>query len=180
MEPTTDGTVGSGHHHHRSILASLRIALHWELIIMSLDSILEALHCDDLSDFDGQEAQLVQEAMSHTATEGMRSAGDEAMSHMLESGIVRLPKGFWPACCYYCFKRQCTDALRKSLSKSLCLYMHRVRQGATTQTGMLGEKRPHQKRSSGGAMNATKCPELGQFLYDWFIDCLQIYIYIYI
>ena len=24
-------------------------------------------------------------------------------------------------------------------------------------------------------MNATKCPELGQLLYDWFIDCLQIY-----
>ena len=35
-------------------------------------------------------------------------------------------------------------------------------------------KKGKDKRSYGGRRNATKCPELGQLLYDWFIDCLQI------
>ena len=30
-------------------------------------------------------------------------------------------------------------------------------------------------RSSGACLNGVKCPELGQLLYDWFIDCIQTY-----
>ena len=52
------------------------------------------------------------------------SIGEEAMSHIVKSGQkLRLPMGFWPACCHHCFHRVCTDALRKSLSKALHFYI---------------------------------------------------------
>ena len=102
--------------------------------------------------------------------------GEEDMNHVVQSGQkLRLPRGFWPACCRHCLHRVCTDALRKSLSKALFFYIRSLRKGATTTCGMLVEKRAEQRRSNGGSLNATKCPELGQLLYDWFIDCLQIY-----
>ena len=102
--------------------------------------------------------------------------GEEAMSHIVQSGEkLRLPRGCWPACCRHCFNRKCTDALRKSLSKALKFYRGLLRKGATTTCGMLAENMPAQMRSKGGAFNAHKCPELGQLLYDWFIDCLQMY-----
>ena len=31
------------------------------------------------------------------------------------------------------------------------------------------------RRDHLGALNSVKCPELGQLLYDWFIDCIQVY-----
>ena len=69
------------------------------------------------------------------------SIGEEAMSHIVKSGQkLRLPRGFWPACCRHCFHRVCTDALRKSLSKALKLYIRSLRKGATTACGMLVEK----------------------------------------
>ena len=102
--------------------------------------------------------------------------GDKAVSHSLTTGVkLRLPKGFWPGCCQHCFRRVCTDALRKSLNKSLCFYMQSLRTGATTTCGMLGDKDPNRMRSDGGSLNRILCPELGHLLYDWFIDCIQVY-----
>ena len=104
------------------------------------------------------------------------SIGEEVMSLMVQSEQKqRLPKGFWPACCRFCFHRVCTDVFRKSLSKALLLYLGSLRKGATTTCAMLVEKNAKDKRSYGGRLNSTKCPELGQLLYEWFIDCLQIY-----
>lgn len=104
------------------------------------------------------------------------SIGDEAMSHILQTGLqLWLPRDFWPACCHFSFHRVCTPTFRKSLRKALRYYMIALRNGATTACGMLGEKMARQKRSWGGALNAVKCPELGQLLYDWFIDCVQVY-----
>ena len=101
--------------------------------------------------------------------------GEEAMSHTMQSGQKpRLPKGFWPACCEQCFFRAYTEGLRKPLTKSFNMYTTSLRKGATTCCGMLGDKKAGQKISTGGSLNRTKCPEIGQLLYDWFIDCLQI------
>ena len=102
--------------------------------------------------------------------------GEEAMSHIVERGQKpRLPKYFWPNCCEKCFNRVCTDALRKSLKKAFHYYIERLRTGATTTTGMLGDKKAGQKRSTGGSLNSVKCAELGQLLNYWFIDCIQVY-----
>ena len=104
------------------------------------------------------------------------SIGGKPMSLMVQSEQTqRLPKGFWPACCRFCFHRVCTDAFRKSLSKALLLYLRSLIKGATTTCGMLVEKKTKDKRSDGGSLNSTECPELGQLLYEWFIDCLQIF-----
>ena len=68
--------------------------------------------------------------------------GEEAMSHIVQSGQkLRLPMGFWPACCRHCLHRVCTGALRKSLSKALYFYIRSLRKGATTTCGMLVEKK---------------------------------------
>ena len=75
----------------------------------------------------------------------------------------------------HCFRVRCTDAFRKGLSKALFLYIESLQKGATTRCGMLADKGETQKRSKGGSQNRTLCPELGQLLYDWFIDCVQIY-----
>ena len=102
--------------------------------------------------------------------------GEEAMSEVLRNEKkLQLPRGFWPACCLHCLHRKCTDSLRKQLAKSLHHYIFSLRKGATTVQGMLGDKESAQKRSKAGSDNSLKCPELGQLLYDWFIDCLQIY-----
>ena len=78
------------------------------------------------------------------------SIGEEAMSQMVQSEQkLRLPRGFWPACCRHCLHRVCTDALRKSLSKALRFYIRSLRKGATTTCGMLVEKKAKEKRSDG-------------------------------
>ena len=101
---------------------------------------------------------------------------ETSMNEVLRSeNKLRLPRGFWPACCLHCFHRKCTDSLRKQLSKSLHHHINSLRKGATTLQGMLGDKESTQKRSKGCADNALKSPELGQLLYDWFIDCLQLF-----
>ena len=38
---------------------------------------------------------------------------------------------------------------------------------------MLGHFTHGQCRALGGELNSLKCPELGQLLYSWFIDCVQ-------
>ena len=101
--------------------------------------------------------------------------GEAAISHTIQSGAkFRLPRGFWKACCKHSFNRVCTDAFRKYLSKVLGCYIRSLRQGATTKCGMLRGACPEQRRSKGGSMNSSKCPELGQLLYDWFIDCIHV------
>ena len=102
--------------------------------------------------------------------------GDEALNNIVQGRKkILFPRGFWPACTRHWFNRVCTAALRRALSKALRLYIQALRKGATTACGKLGDKQPQQKRSVGGALNAPKCPELGQLLYDWFIDCVQLY-----
>jgi len=102
--------------------------------------------------------------------------GDEEVNRVVTDGHqLRLHRGFWPACTSHCFHRTCTGTLRKQLAKSLQHYIFSLRKGATTAQGMLGDKNATQKRSLEGAKNSLKCPELGQLLYDWFIDCLQLY-----
>ena len=102
--------------------------------------------------------------------------GKAAMSHIVQSGEkLILPRGFWPACCRLCLHWDWSQALRRSLRRALHLYMRSLRLGATTATGMLFERSKEQRRSLAGSLNGLKCPELGHLLYDWFIDCLQIY-----
>ena len=68
--------------------------------------------------------------------------GDEVMSQVVKGETkMRLPRGFWPACCRHCLHRVCTDALRKSLSKALHFYIRSLRKGATTTCGMLFNKK---------------------------------------
>ena len=52
--------------------------------------------------------------------------------------------------------------------------MSGLKGGAVTTNGMLGEFKRGQRRVLGGELNALKTPELGQHLYTWFIDCVQI------
>ena len=54
-------------------------------------------------------------------------------------------------------------------------YLETLRTGASTVDGSLAGRSAKQRRGKGGSLDATKCPELGQLLYDWFIDTLQIY-----
>ena len=54
-------------------------------------------------------------------------------------------------------------------------YLETLRTGASTVDGRLAGRSAKQRRGKGGSLDATKCPELGQLLYDWFIDTLQIY-----
>ena len=102
--------------------------------------------------------------------------GTDAMGKVLRNETrLRLSRGFWPSFCCQCLHRKCTDALRKHLAKSLRHYIVALQKGATTKQGMLCDKEATQKRSNAGRDNSLKCPELGQLLYDWFIDCLQLY-----
>ena len=98
------------------------------------------------------------------------------MSHTVHRGQhLRLPRGFWPACCQHTLNRRYSTALQKALSKSLSYYIESWRSGARTACGMLGDRGARQKRANIGTGNRQMCPELGQLLYDWFIDCLQVY-----
>ena len=102
--------------------------------------------------------------------------GETAMKRLLagEAGF-RLLGGFWPACCRQSFGRVCTDATRKNLTKALQYHITSLKKGAITVCGMFRDKTADQKRWKVGSQNSTKCPELGELLYDWFIDTLQIY-----
>ena len=88
---------------------------------------------------------------------------------------LRLPRGFWPTCCRDCFGLICTRVQRTRLRKALNLYIVSLRNGATTTQGRLADRRPNSRRSGGAAYNRVLCPELGQLLYDWFIDTIQLY-----
>ena len=48
------------------------------------------------------------------------SIGEKHMGLMVQSEQTqRLPKGFWPACCRFCFHRVCTDAFSKVAVESI-------------------------------------------------------------
>ena len=99
--------------------------------------------------------------------------GEKAMSHAVRRGHkLQLPRMFWSSCLLQCFNRVSTDASRKSLRKALNLYISSLRMGATTICGTLAEQIPDGRRFREGR---CKCPELGQLLYDWFIDSIQLY-----
>ena len=52
-------------------------------------------------------------------------------------------------------------------------YLETLRTGASTFDGRLAGRSAKQRRGKGGSLDATKCPELGELLYDWFIDTLH-------
>ena len=52
--------------------------------------------------------------------------------------------------------------------------MRSLKHGAVTVTGMMGGFKRDQRRELGGELNSLKCLELGQLLYTWFIDCVQV------
>ena len=102
--------------------------------------------------------------------------GEDSMRKVLhKEESLRLPRGFWPSCCRNCFDLHCTRVLRTRLRKALNVYIVSLRNGATTTQGRLADRRPDSRRSGGAAFNRVLCPELGQLLYDWFIDTIQHY-----
>ena len=93
--------------------------------------------------------------------------GERAVSDLIETGArVKAPPGFWKACPKICFNQIGSAAVTRSLRKALYHYIAASRKGAKTKCGMLGQLRPHQRRSHGGTLNALKWPELGALLYD--------------
>ena len=101
---------------------------------------------------------------------------ERAVSRTTETvARLRAPRGFWKACSRICFNRQGSPSATRDLRKALYCYIAALRKGSKTKCGMLGQLRPHQRRSHGGTLNALKCPELGALLYDWFIGCLHSY-----
>ena len=54
------------------------------------------------------------------------------------------------------------------------VYLAALKNGAVTACGLMGEFSRGQRRRRGAELNALKCPELGQALYAWFIDCVQV------
>ena len=102
--------------------------------------------------------------------------GEKAISHTVQNGgKLTLPRNFWPGCCKHCFHRVSSDALRQSLKKALSFYIRALRKGATTMCGMQGGAYAGQRRSKKGWANSLKCTELGQLLYDWFLECLYFH-----
>ena len=92
---------------------------------------------------------------------------ERAVSRTTETvARLRAPRGFWKACPKICFNRQGSAAATRALRKALYCYIAALRKGAKTKCGMLGQLRPHQRRSHGGTLNALKWPELGALLYD--------------
>ena len=98
--------------------------------------------------------------------------GEEAMSHTVQ-GAFRFPRNFWPSCCRLCFKRESTKAFNKSLKKSFNLYTSSLRKGANTDVGLRLGRSAKQKKSTLGGIKKQKCPEVGQLLFDWFVDCIH-------
>jgi len=66
-----------------------------------------------------------------------------------------------------------TRACQRKYKRALQLYLRALNLGATTVTGTMGGLQRKQKREFGGEQNALKCPELGELLYTFFIDCVQ-------
>ena len=100
--------------------------------------------------------------------------GPAFMETCIVHGTLRLPAGFWPRFFKDCLNRVKTRALYKTYRKALSQHLRSLKVGAITKCGKLGDKRRDQHRALGGELNSLKCPELGQLLYTWFIDCVQI------
>ena len=89
------------------------------------------------------------------------------------SGNPRLPWGFWEGFFRNVIMRKMSDALKKKHKQALLLYLRAMKLGATSVAGTMAGLHNHQRRHFGGEMNALKCPELGELLYTFFIDCVQ-------
>ena len=87
-------------------------------------------------------------------------------------GNLRLPYNFWHGFYRNVVKREMTRAGQKKYKQALQLYLRALNLGATTVTGTMGGFQRKQKREFGGEQNALKCPELGELLYTFFIDCV--------
>ena len=88
-------------------------------------------------------------------------------------GDLRLPYNFWEGFYRNVLNRVWSRAGQKKYKHALQLYLRALNLGATTVTGTMGGLQRKQKREFGGEQNALKCPELGELLYVFFIDCVQ-------
>ena len=89
-------------------------------------------------------------------------------------GTLRMPRGFWPSFFKTCLNRVMTHALYKTYRKALRQHLRSLKCNAVTVCEMLGDKKRDQHRALGGELNSLKCPDIGQLLYTWFIDCVQV------
>ena len=89
-------------------------------------------------------------------------------------GTLRLPNGFWQSFFPDIVKRSYGRVLEQMYRKAFRFYLQALTNGAVTICGVMGEKNRGQRRLPGGELNSLKCPELGQHLYSWFIDCVQV------
>ena len=96
-----------------------------------------------------------------------------ALEKAVQEENIRFPREFWKGFFRNIVKRQPSDAGNKMFKKAFRFYLHSLKRGAVTVTGEMGGMRRKQKRNYGGELNALKCPELGQLLYTFFIDCVQ-------
>ena len=92
----------------------------------------------------------------------------------ISTGTIRTPPNFLLGFFDNVLKRKSSLALKKQYRKAFLFYMAGLKGGAVTTNGLLGDFRRGQRRDLGGELNALKCPEIGQLLYNWFIDCVQI------
>ena len=92
----------------------------------------------------------------------------------ISTGTIRAPPNFWLGFFDNALKRKSSLALKKQYRKAFLFYMVGLKGVAVTTNGLLGDFRIGQRRDLGVELNALKCPEVGQLLYNWFIDCVQI------
>ena len=71
-------------------------------------------------------------------------------------------------------KRTPIRALTQVHLKSFRFYLKALKNGAVAVCGVMGDFQRGQRRAFGWELNSLKCPELGQHLYTWFIDCVPV------
>ena len=100
--------------------------------------------------------------------------GAAELEAAVKEGRVRLMHGLWRGFLHNCLKRTPSRALSDMYRKAFKKYISSLEKSAVTVCGMMGESKRDQRRKLGGELNSVKCLELGQLLYTWFIDCVQI------
>jgi len=91
----------------------------------------------------------------------------------VRQGNIQLPRNFWIGFYRTVVKRKPSVAGTKMYKTTFQFYLRPLKIGAVTVTGTMGALNRNQRRHYGGEFNALKCPELGQLLYCFLIDCVQ-------
>ena len=90
------------------------------------------------------------------------------------SGNPRLPYGFYEGFFRNVLKRRLSKALQRQHKRALMFYLRAMKLGASTVAGTMAGLHNQQRRHCGGEMHSLKCPELGELLYTFVIDCVQV------